>query len=679
MLIALNVANAAGKAQDAGSADSCSTVTAVLTTEPGPEYQSDVRLYQGIPGIERDKSGRLWATWYTGGRGEGIDNYVVVVNSDDDGITWSKPKLVIDPPGDARAFDPCLWVDPQGNLILFYAQANVIKGKLHDGRWGVWYTRCENPHMDNATWTKPVRICDGIMMNKPTVLRNGAWLLPVAMWEDSKHGAGVVRSLDNGKTFQWIGGAGSNGLEHMIIERKDDSLWMLMRHGEGVAESFSQDGGVTWSATTKAKIDGPGSRFFIRRLSSGRLLLVNHLGFSREGERFTDWRSHMTAMLSDDDGKSWPYKLLLDERNKISYPDAVEAPNGLLYIIYDHDRHGDREILMAKCREEDIIAGKVVSKDAQLRMLIDKATGKEEQPTVSVAGNDNKDGKALRTTNPGMLYAEDVRAQQLVKGCILFSDRPYKAAEIPEVLSKAYLLPVAMDGKKTIKVERSGTVFFLTPTLQRNSNSNMKLLLEQGFEKVDLPEFPIFNPNSTANYCTLFQKDCVEGETITIDKWAVPINFVNEKVKSKKQASKGGDKTEITSLRPAKPGVLSTEDVKAQLFVKGCILFSDRPYKAAEIPAELSKAYYLPVVMDGQKTIKVERSGTVFFLTPTLQRNNNSNVKLLLEQGFEKVDLPEFPIFNPNSTANYCTLFQKDCVVGETIIIDKWAVPVFFR
>ena len=39
-------------------------------------------------------------------------------------------------------------------------------------------------------------------------------------------------------------------------------------------------------------------------------------------------------VLSDDDGVTWQHKLLLDERNEVSYPDAVEH-NGFIYIIYD--------------------------------------------------------------------------------------------------------------------------------------------------------------------------------------------------------------------------------------------------------------------------------------------------------------------------------------------------------
>lgn len=46
-------------------------------------------------------------------------------------------------------------------------------------------------------------------------------------------------------------------------------------------------------------------------------------------------RSHLTAMLSEDDGETWPYTLLLDERNEVSYPDAKEADNGYIYVTRD--------------------------------------------------------------------------------------------------------------------------------------------------------------------------------------------------------------------------------------------------------------------------------------------------------------------------------------------------------
>ncbi len=356
-----------------------------LNTKPGPEYQSAARLYQGVPGIARDeKSGRLWATWFSGGRDESKENYVLVVTSGDDGLTWTEPVLVVDPTHDVRTFDPCLWTTPDGRLLLFYAQNQAAEKQLHDGRWGVWFTTCEQPDRADSTWTTPERICDGIMLNKPTVLRSGAWLLPVAHWYNHAHGAGVVRSLDQGKTFIKIGGAPGRssptpkgiggGMEHILIERRDDSLWMPMRIGDGMAESTSTDGGVTWSPPVRSAMANPAARFHVRRLKSGRLLMINYVGFDASLWPPANRRSHLTAMLSDDDGKSWPHRMLLDDRLQVSYPDAIETPEGKLYIIYDRGRTSDREILMAVTSEADILAGKTGS-ETKLRMLINKATG----------------------------------------------------------------------------------------------------------------------------------------------------------------------------------------------------------------------------------------------------------------------------------------------------------------
>jgi len=81
--------------------------------------------------------------------------------------------------------------------------------------------------------------------------------------------------------------------------------------------------------------------------------------------------------------------------------------------------------------------------------------------------------------------------------------------------------------------------------------------------------------------------------------------------------------------------------------------------------------------MNGKKTLTCQRAGTVWFLTPAPERNKDSQTKTLLNQGFKKIALPEIRLFNPSSTGNLCTLYQKDCAAGDTITIGKWAVPLF--
>ena len=351
---------------------------------PGPEYTDDQRAFQGIPGIERCDNGRIWATWYAGGPGEGPENYCVLVTSGDDGATWSGLKVVVDPPGNVRAFDPCLWRDPEGRLWFFWAQGY----SYWDGRAGVWALVAENPGSETPDWSEPRRICDGIMMNKPTVLTTGEWLLPVAIWSleprviDNAYahditentGSNVFCSTDKGATWTFHGRsnvAERNADEHMIVERKDGTLWKLVRTKYGVGEAFSEDRGKTWreGGPSKTVTHIPHARFFIRRLASGNLLLVRH------NPPKMDQRSHLTAFLSDDDGLTWTGGLVIDERKYVSYPDGVQAPDGSIYLIYDFQRTGEKQILMALFTEDDVAAGKCVSDHARMRVLVNQATG----------------------------------------------------------------------------------------------------------------------------------------------------------------------------------------------------------------------------------------------------------------------------------------------------------------
>ena len=133
----------------------------------------------------------------------------------------------------------------------------------------------------------------------------------------------------------------------MAYERLDGSIRMLARTSEGeLAESLSRDGGRTWSEARLSGIANPGSRFFISRTPSGRVLLINN--DCRTG------RTHMTVSLSEDDGVTWTCRKLIDNRNWVSYPDA-DFYGGRIYMTYDRDRLGAKEILFLSFREEDIM------------------------------------------------------------------------------------------------------------------------------------------------------------------------------------------------------------------------------------------------------------------------------------------------------------------------------------
>lgn len=375
-------------------------------THPGPVYTAAQLDYAMVLGIDRTPKGRLWAAWIAGGDSD--KGLVLAASSDDNGATWSEARLVIDP-SDApnglarRSLVGNLWTDPTGNLWLFYDQSMGY----FDGRAGVWAVTCENPDAKEPTWSAPRRIWHGATLNKPTVLASGEWLLPISLWDRSKirpnalqdeqheldeyRMANVFASRDQGKTWERRGGVAfphPNFDEHSFVELKDGRLWMLARTQDGLAESFSADRGKTWSEPKASVIPHVNARVFLRRLASGRILLVKHGKIDEKTKK----RSHLTAFLSDDDGKTWLGGLLLDERTGVSYPDGFQAPDGSITVAYDHNRSLDREILFARFTEDDILAGQFNSPNAKARATIHKALGKEWlEPT-------NADAKQDRTT-----------------------------------------------------------------------------------------------------------------------------------------------------------------------------------------------------------------------------------------------------------------------------------------
>lgn len=345
------------------------------------KYTTEHRLWQGIPSIEVTKKGRLFSTFYSGGITEQLGNYCMLLKCDN-GSDFSEPVAVAYKDEKSRCFDPCLWIDPLGRLWFTWS---MIPGH------GTYAAICDDPDADELEWHDVIFVGHDVMMNKPTVLSTGEWFFPIAVWNDGirvlsseydtpekDKGSFVYKTIDNGKTFEKLGGSKIDKRdfdEHMVLELSDGRLAMFVRTAYGIGVSHSFDRGRTWTEGGDSGLAGPSSRFFIGRLPSGRVLFVNN-----DSDKT---RINMTAFLSDDDGATWSHKLLLDERENVSYPDVAIGDDGYIYITYDRERGAGtktleeiygcaREILFAKITEEDILQGKLVNPGSKLKCIISK-------------------------------------------------------------------------------------------------------------------------------------------------------------------------------------------------------------------------------------------------------------------------------------------------------------------
>ena len=490
-----------------------------LSTNPEYyEYLDGERLWQGIPSIAKDdESGRLWYTFYSGGKDEDEYNFCLLYTSKDDGVTWSGPKVVIDPKTPVRAYDPNLWLDPNGRLWFIWNQSYY----WNDGRNGVWAMYTDEPEKEDPTWSDPFRLANGIAMNDPIVLtkdsgelKAGTWILPVAIWEGSDRAdmqkevhPNCYISTNQGMTWTYQGSVlNTEGQrtadENMIVQMADGSLRMWIRTTLGIEESFSADGGKTWTDSVNTGISTASSRFWVGWLDSETQLAVYN-----NPPDGSATRSHLTAAISTDGGKNWSHKLVIDERGGVSYPDVHIDDNGYIYISYDTGRTAEAEMVMAKITKEDIVGGELVNSGSKLKVLV----------------NNNNAG-ALTEINvdikPNLALIESTDEIKLFdKGVLIFNDRPAITGEyVPQQMIGMGYLFGSMDNGVSFTATTDGWVYVLTPSSL--SCSQTTALTNEGFEKQRMLKVGQISPGFVETL-DLMQREVKAGESFTIGKWSI--------------------------------------------------------------------------------------------------------------------------------------------------------------
>lgn len=365
-----------------------------IKLNPSEEYSEENRYWQGCPSVAVTKGGRLFAAWYSGGMFEPcIDNYNLMVKSDDGGKTWSKPLVVIetDKKRKMRNIDIELWITEENELWIMWVMSpyydtsekasikNFKPFDFHKEFKGVTVMVCKNPDAEELVFEEPRYMCKGFLRNKPIKISDGRIIAPAYDWDNEEYY--MIRiSSDNGKTFEDVktGKKPQNKVyDEIMVYEYDGVLHLLARTNLGYyAKTDSFDGGKTWTETEEFE-KAPSTRMYIGVLKSGAVVYVRNVSDEK--------RNGMKVCLSRDGGRTFPYELVLDDRANLSYPDLDEDDKGNLYIVYDRERNNfirlnketqtsdaAKEILISVVTEKDIESG-TLSKTSFLSRVISKA------------------------------------------------------------------------------------------------------------------------------------------------------------------------------------------------------------------------------------------------------------------------------------------------------------------
>ena len=317
------------------------------------------RKWQGTASIGIDRYKNLFVGWISGGDGEGNENYITLSLSKDNGQTWMHDKLVVcvKPADSTRLMDVSFFNDRFSNLYMAWSKKVEKKGVKE---WSVvWYTKLKLNNDNTIEFTPPRRIAEGSMLNKPCYSNITKKLyFPIAVWfwgdasiyeaqYDSLNKRNLVGFKKDG--YLPIPKAIKQIHEHMMVELSDSTFFAMVRTADGIYYSKSKDA-IIWDEVKKFTGIGSttSSRFFLKKLQSGRLLLIANNSTIRRNLR---------AFLSDDDGKTWKYSLMIDTRYWVSYPDAVEDQDGVLKVVYDFERKPTGTIYYLTFSENDILTG----------------------------------------------------------------------------------------------------------------------------------------------------------------------------------------------------------------------------------------------------------------------------------------------------------------------------------
>jgi lysophospholipase L1-like esterase len=276
------------------------------------------------------------------------------LRSSDEGRTWAGTALFAEPEKFNVSNERALLRTREG--VIISAWMNGAERRQPAGwHWGekdvswrdfVLPTHTCRSTDDGRTWETPVKLSEPwcgcihslIQMRTGRIVLVGQEIIP--QW---RHATVMFVSDDLGKTWQrgdmldyGIGAHDHAGsIEGSVIERKDGSLYMLLRTESGYLWEATSRDGLKWDGLKQSQIKSVTCCPQLARLADGRIALLWNAP-PRHAPSSGTSRAELSLAFSDDEARTWSKPVIVAADyapgGRVSYPYLYERKPGELWI-----------------------------------------------------------------------------------------------------------------------------------------------------------------------------------------------------------------------------------------------------------------------------------------------------------------------------------------------------------
>lgn len=311
-----------------------------------PAFSSEL-VFEKIPGapahhcstITQTPGGDLLCLWYGGSYESADDQALFLSRREKDKRTWEPPHVLVrnlrKPPGNA-----VLFVDGAKKVWIVWCRMESARPIPRGSGWGNCRLMFRTSTDDGRTWSADREFLSGelraVPRNPPARRTNGDLVLAVEGYWQGKSGSAFLIGSEGGARWR-LGGFTQGGSQPAVIERRDGTLFALLRGAPRLMQVKSHDGGQTWTAAVASRVRNPDAGISMTRLANGNLVLV-----------FNDSdtsRTPLSVARSLDEGRTWEAPLHLESNpGEYSYPCVIQTSDGRIHVSYTFRRYAIKHV-----------------------------------------------------------------------------------------------------------------------------------------------------------------------------------------------------------------------------------------------------------------------------------------------------------------------------------------------